>query len=65
MGGGVLVIVDEDVAVNDNYSCGDHSVLSQKHHQLPYFSNITVLEILEWDFRLKIKSHQAICVLLS
>ena len=26
-GGGVLVIIDQDVAVNDTYSCSDHSVL--------------------------------------
>ena len=30
-----------NMAVNDNYSCGDHSVLNQKHHQLIYFSNVT------------------------
>ena len=45
------------MAVNDNYSCGDNSVLNQKHHQLLYFSNVTALEILEQDFRLKIKPH--------
>ena len=63
-GGGVLVIIDQDVAVNDNYSCGEHSVLNQKYHQLLYFSNVTLdVEILERDFTLKIESHQAICVL--
>ena len=30
-GGGVLVIMDQDMAVNDNYSCGDHSILNQKY----------------------------------
>ena len=39
-GGGVLVVIDQDVAVNDTYSCSDHSVLNQKHHQLLYFSNV-------------------------
>ena len=39
--GGVLVIIDQDVAVNDNYSCGDHSILNQKYQQLLYLSNIT------------------------
>ena len=41
-GAGALVIIDQDVAVNDKYSCGDHSVLNQKHHQLLYLSNVTV-----------------------
>ena len=40
-GAGALVIIDQDVAVNDKYSCGDHSVLNQKHHQLIYLSNVT------------------------
>ena len=40
-GAGALVIIDQDVAVNDKYSCGDHSVLNQKHHQLLYLSNVT------------------------
>ena len=35
-GGGVVAIIDQDVAVSDKYSCGDHSVLNQKHHQLQY-----------------------------
>ena len=40
-GAGALVIIDQDVAVNDKYSCGDHSVLNQKYHQLLYLSNVT------------------------
>ena len=40
-GAGALIIIDQDVAVNDRHSCGDHSVLNQKHHQLLYFSNVT------------------------
>ena len=40
-GGGALIKIDQDVAVNDKYSCGDPSVLNQKHHQLLYFSNVT------------------------
>ena len=40
-GGGVFVKIDPDVPVNDKYSCGDHSVLNQKSHQLVYFSNVT------------------------
>ena len=40
-GAGALVIIDQDVPVNDKYSCGDHSVLNQKHHQLLYLSNVT------------------------
>ena len=40
-GAGALIIIDQDVAVNDKHSCGDHSVLNQKHHQLLYFSNVT------------------------
>ena len=40
-GGGALVIINQDVAVNDKYSCGDHSVLNQTHNQLLYFSNVT------------------------
>ena len=39
-GGGALIKIDQDVAVNDKYSCGDHSVLNQKHHQLVYLSNV-------------------------
>ena len=35
-----LVIIDQDVAVNDKYSCGDRSFLNQKH-RLVYFSNVT------------------------
>ena len=67
-GGGVLVIIDQDVAVNDKYSCGVRSVLNQKHHQLLYFSNVTFdgnSARNSGDFRLKIESHQAICVLFS
>ena len=41
-GGGVFVKIDQEVPVNDKYSCGDHSVLNQKHHQLVYFSNVTI-----------------------
>ena len=40
-GAGALIIIDQDVAVNDKHSCGDHSVLNQKHHQLVYLSNVT------------------------
>ena len=68
-GGGALAIIDEDMAVNDNYSCGDHSVLNQKHHQLLYFSNVTFdgnsARNSGEGLQLKIKSHQAICVLFS
>ena len=39
-GAGALVIIDQDVAVNDKHSCGDHSFLNRKH-QLVYFSNVT------------------------
>ena len=40
-GGGALIKIDQDVAVNDKYSCGDHSVVNQKRHQLLYFSSVT------------------------
>ena len=40
-GAGALVTIDEDVAINDKYSCGGHSLLHQKH-QLLYFSNVTL-----------------------
>ena len=39
-GGGALIKIDQDVAVNDKYLCGEHSVLNQKHHQLVYLSNV-------------------------
>ena len=41
-GGRVFVKIDQEVPVNDKYSCGDHSVLNKKHHQLVYFSNVTI-----------------------
>ena len=40
-GGGVLVTIDEDLAVNDKDSCGQHSVLFQKQHKLMQLSNVT------------------------
>ena len=67
-GGGVLV-TDQDMAVNDNSSCGDHSVLNQKHHQLLHFSNVTFdgksARNSGEGLQLKIESHQAIYVLFS
>ena len=40
-GAGVLVTINEDLAVNDKDSCGQHTVLLQMQHKFMHFSNVT------------------------